>query len=87
MIRIEKKTWPDLFQKVLDGSKSFDLRLGDFECAEGDVLVLREWDPGTQEYTGREIEKEITFIFNTKDISFWSEEDVNKYGYHIMSLK
>ena len=86
-MKIEKKTWPDLFQKILDGKKTFDARLADWECKSGDILVLREYDPETKEYTGREIEKEVTFVLKTKDIKYWPEEDVEKYGFQIFSFK
>jgi len=87
MRRIEKKTWPYLFEKVLSGEKQFDLRIAEFECEIGDILVLREWDPEKKEYTGRELEKEITFIVKTKDLKFWSQEDINELGFLVMSLK
>jgi len=83
----EKKTWPEYFQKILEGKKTFDFRLADWECQEGDTLVLNEWDPKTGEYTGRVIEKEITFVFKTKDLAFWPEKDVEKYGYQVMAFK
>lgn len=87
MKRIEKKTWPDLFEKMLRGEKIFDVRLADEEYKEGDILVLKEWDPETEEYTGRVLEKEITFAIKTKDIKFWDKEEVDKYGYVVVSLK
>ncbi|HNR53277.1 MAG TPA: DUF3850 domain-containing protein [Candidatus Dojkabacteria bacterium] len=87
MRRIEKKTWPYLFEKVLSGEKQFDLRIAEFECEVGDILVLREWDPEKEEYTGRELEKEITFVVKTKDLKFWSKEDINELGFLVMSLK
>ncbi|MFH1505615.1 MAG: DUF3850 domain-containing protein [archaeon] len=86
-MKIEKKTWPDLFQKILDNEKTFDARLADWECKPGDILVLREYDPKTKEYTGRELEKEISFVLKTKDIKYWPEEDVEKYGFQIFSFK
>ena len=86
-MEIKKKTWPELFQKVLDGEKTFDLRLADFECKPGDILVLEEWNPKTKEYTGRKIEKKITFVLKTKDIKFWSEEDIKKHGFQVFSFK
>jgi hypothetical protein len=85
-MRIEKKTWPDLFQKIVDGEKTFDLRLADFECQPGDTLVLREWDTKTGEYTGREMEKEVTFVLKTKDIDFWPKEDIDKFGLQVISF-
>ena len=82
--RIEKKAVPELFQKVLDGDKTFDLRL---ECNVGDILVLREWDPKKNNYTGRVIEKEITFVLKTKELDFWPEEEIEKHGYVVMGFK
>ena len=86
-MRIEKKIWPEFFQRVLDGVKTFELRLADFECNPGDILVLREWNPKTEKYTGRTIEKKVTYVTKTKDAKFWPEEDVEKYGYQIIGFK
>ncbi len=87
MRRIEKKTVPDLFEKVLNGEKNFDLRIAEFECEVGDVLVLREWNPEMKEYTGRQIEKTVTFVMKTKDLKFWSQEDIEELGFLVMSFK
>lgn len=86
-MKIEKKAWPDFFQKVIDGSKTYDLRLADFDCKPGDILVLKEWDPKTKAYTGRFIEKVISYVSKTKDQKFFSKEDVDKYGFMIMAFK
>lgn len=83
---IEKKVLPKYFQAILDGKKKFELRLGDFDCQEGDTLKLREWDPNCSDYTGRELEKIISYVIRTKEISFWPEEDIDKYGYQIISF-
>lgn len=87
MRKIEKKTWPPYFQSILDGIKTYDVRLADFECEPGDKLVLREWDPKTKDYTGREIEKVIGYVGKTKDFSFGSKEDLDKYGLQIMQFE
>ncbi|MDP3795115.1 MAG: DUF3850 domain-containing protein [bacterium] len=87
MERIEKKIWPEFFEKVLDGEKTYELRLADFACNPGDVLVLREWDPQTGAYTGRTLEKEVTHVLKTKDIAFWSKEDIERYGFQVISLR
>ncbi len=86
-MRIEKKVWPKYFEKILSGEKNFELRLADFECNSGDILVLREWGPLTKQYTGRILEKEVTYVLKTKGLTLWNEEDINKYGYQIISLK
>ena len=41
-MKIEKKIWPEFFQKILEGDKTFELRLADFECHPEDILVLKE---------------------------------------------
>jgi hypothetical protein len=35
-----KKIWPKYFEKVLDGSKTFKLRLADWQCSESDTLIF-----------------------------------------------
>jgi len=86
MRKIEKKVWPKYFQAIVEGRKNFEVRLADFDCKEGDILVLREWDPNKKEYTGRVIEKEVTYVARTKDFNFWSKGEVEKYGYQIIGF-
>lgn len=88
MNKIPKKIHPEYFQKILDGDKTYELRLSDFEIRQGDILVLKEWDPNTENYTGRELEKTVGYVgkFKTADL-FWSEEEVKDKGLQIISLK
>jgi len=86
-MRIEKKVWPEYFKKIKSGDKTFELRLADWKCKTGDILVLKEWDPETKEYTGQEIEKKVTYVIKTKDQKFWSKEEVEKYGLQIIGFK
>jgi len=86
-MKIEKKVWPEFFQKIINNEKTFELRLADFECNIGDILVLKEWNPLIKEFTGRVIEKKITYVLKTKDVKFWSEKEIAKYGFQIISIK
>lgn len=86
-MRHEKKVWPEYFQKIIDGDKTFEIRLADWECNEGDTLILQEWNPETKELTGRTIEKEVTYVCKTKDLTFWTKEDVDKFGYQVIAFK
>jgi len=85
-MKIEKKILPEYFEAVASGIKKFELRLADFDVKIGDVLLLREWDAVKKQYTGREIEKEVTFVIKTKDLNFFTSEDIDKYGYQVISL-
>jgi hypothetical protein len=86
MAIIRKRVWNEYFELILAGKKKFELRLADFEVSEGDTLVLEEWDKDKQEYTGRKIETNATYIIKTKDVSFWSQEDIDKYGLQIIQF-
>lgn len=86
-MKIQKKIWPQYFDKIVSGEKTFELRLADWECNPEDILLLREWDPETKQYTGREIEKKVTYVLKTKDIDLWPKEDTEKYGYQIIAIQ
>lgn len=90
MKKVEKKVWPEYFQEILNGKKNFELRLNDFDINEGDILILKEWNPETKDYTGRELEKEVTYVGKWKidDLTkFWTREDIEEKGIQVISLK
>jgi hypothetical protein len=41
----ELKCWPEFFQAILSGSKTFEARRDDRNFKVGDNLVLKEWTP------------------------------------------
>lgn len=90
MRRIEKKAWSDKFEEVFSGKKNFEVRLNDFDISEGDILVLREWDPATKEYTGRELERTADYVLKLpidELTKFWPREEIEKHGIQVISLK
>ncbi|PWB38241.1 MAG: hypothetical protein C3F02_04520 [Parcubacteria group bacterium] len=88
MSTISKKIWPEYFNQIVSGKKKFELRLNDFEINEGDTLSLEEWDPKTSQYTGRKIEKKVTFVAKFKiDKLFWPQEEIIEKGIQIISLE
>ena len=86
-MEIKKKIWPKYFQLIKEGKKTYELRLADWECKEGDFLLLKEWDPNIKDFTGRILKKEITYVGKTKGIDFFSKEEIEKYGFQIISFK
>ncbi|HDR53234.1 MAG TPA: DUF3850 domain-containing protein [archaeon] len=87
MARIEKKTLPEFFEKVLSGDKTFEVRLADWECQPGDTLVLREYSP-EKGYTGRVIEKKVTYVLKTKAMETWfTSEEIAKHGFQVIAFK
>jgi hypothetical protein len=70
----ELKTLPSYFARIEDGSKTFEVRRNDRGFQAGDVLQLREYNPGgdhdncedehctTKRYTGREAFRKVGFV-------------------------
>ncbi len=58
----ELKIWPEFFNKVLTMEKPFEIRRTDRDFQIGDLLILKEWNPTTKEYTGRETVRYVTYI-------------------------
>jgi len=88
MKRVEKKVQKEYFDAIIDGRKRFEVRLADFDCEPGDILVLKEQKPKSDELTGREIECEVLYEFNTKDIEkFYKKEDIEKHGLAILAIR
>ncbi|HUA13152.1 MAG TPA: DUF3850 domain-containing protein [Candidatus Sulfotelmatobacter sp.] len=83
---IEKKILSEYFDKLASGEKTYELRLADWDCQPGDTLVLNEINSATKQPTGRTIHRKVGYVGKTKDLDFWSKEDVDKYGYQIISL-
>ena len=87
-MRIEKGVQQKYFNAVADGKKRFEVRLADFRCKPGDILVLKEQEQGTKKFTDRKIECEILYKFNTKNIEkFYSKEKIEKHGLVILSIR
>jgi hypothetical protein len=56
------KTWPEYFQAVRRGDKTFEIRKNDREYEVGDILRLREWEPRKEDYTGEMIYAYVSYI-------------------------
>lgn len=88
MAIIKKKILPIYFEAVISGKKKYELRLNDFEINEGDTLILEEWNSDQKEYTGRTIEKKVTYVGKFKiDKLFWPEDEVKEKGLQIISIE
>jgi len=87
MAIIKKKLRPEYFDLVNSGKKKFELRVADFDIKEGDTLVLEEWDPKTQEYTGRKIERKVGYILKFDLDAFGQKEEILKNGLLAIGLE
>ncbi len=73
------KIWPRFFLDIKSGVKTFELRKRDRPYAVGDTLILQEYDPEVQAYTGREEIRLVTCLYTSDDLPFGIEN-----GYCLM---
>jgi len=58
----ELKTWPEPFGAVVTGRKTHEVRKYDRNFIVGDELLLREYDPDTQTYSGRNCLVRVKYV-------------------------
>lgn len=83
------KTWPEYYEAVINGVKTFEARVNDRDFKVGDVLNLIEYDVNPKEYTGRNSYYLVTYIFLTHNnnsvimsIKFLNLEEQKKLKIH-----
>lgn len=86
MATIEKKIWPEYFTLVKSGRKKFELRVADFRIRDGDMLVLREWDPKKQTYTGRSLRRRARYILKFKLDKFSQKRQIIRKGLYVIGF-
>jgi hypothetical protein len=57
------KVWPGPYEALKAGTKVHEFRRNDREYELGDTLILREWCPDRQDFTGRKALKfKVTYV-------------------------
>ena len=56
------KTYPKYFDAVARGEKRFEIRRDDRNYQPGDLVTLQRFHPGTQQYTGAEMDFQIGYV-------------------------
>ena len=77
----ELKTWEKYFDQVADLQKTFEARENDRDFQEGDILVLRKFNPVLQQYDP--IEPEL--YFRVGSVLYGPDFGVQE-GWCVMSL-
>ncbi|RSK37485.1 ASCH/PUA domain-containing protein [Hymenobacter metallilatus] len=60
----ELKVWPACFAAVENGTKPFDVRENDRYFQVGDMVLLREYEPESEQYSGRTTTRWISYVLN-----------------------
>lgn len=74
----ELKTWPEYYNAVVDGEKTFEVRKDDRDYQVGDKLMLLEWDPVKETYTGSVTGVKVTYCLR--------EPQFVKEGFVVMGI-
>lgn len=56
------KIWPEYYDAIDSGEKTFEFRLNDRNYQTNDILILREYCPEKDTYSGREIQVLVTYV-------------------------
>ncbi len=76
----ELKIWPEYFDAIWFGQKTFEVRKNDRGFKVEDLLVLLEWLPSKAEYTGRRMTVRVHYILQGGQFGI-------EPGYVVMGVK
>ncbi len=87
---VTKKILPEWFDAIQDGTKTYELRLADFEINVGDILRLEEWvgEGSTRHFSGKFIEKKVNHLRHV-DLQSWLDEqpELLDQGFYVIGLE
>ncbi len=87
LLEHQLKSWPQFFETILRVEKTHELRRSDDRNFHvGDTLHLREFDPKSNRYTGRELRATITYITSVEHPCALSENSLNP-DFCILSIR
>lgn len=73
------KCWPEYFESIENGIKTFELRKDDRNYKIGDTLVIRDFDPDTATYSGKFLIRIVNYKMSDSLMGL-------QYGYCILGL-
>lgn len=82
----ELKSWPRFFRPIVAGERTHELRRNDRDYQVGDRVLLREYDPDSQRYTGSFCEAAITSMTSRDVPCAVSDEGLNR-DFCILSVR
>lgn len=63
----ELKCWPQYYEAIVCKERQFEIRRNDRDFGVGDRLILRELDPTSRCFTGRECHRMVSYITDFPD--------------------
>lgn len=59
------KSWPNFFEKIREGVKTFEIRRDDRDFQIGDLLQLQEYDMSRELYSGNFLTMRISYLLRS----------------------
>jgi hypothetical protein len=83
---VNQKVEKEYFDRITAGEKR-DVRLVDGAVHTGDTVILEEWDPATQTYTGRKVETMVTAVRTVSAATDWPAEQSAGRGLQVVQFE
>ena len=83
----ELKVWPQFFPGLVDRSKTFEIRKNDRDFKVGDEILLKEWDPKKEDYTGYVVHAFISYISTAESFQGVTEHPILHPDYVVLGLR
>ena len=80
------KSWPQFFRPIACGERTHELRRNDRDYGVGDRVLLREYDPSSDSYTGSYCEAVVTSI-TSRDVPCAASDLGLHPDYCILSIR
>lgn len=77
----ELKVWKQFYPDVASKLKQFEIRQNDRNFKPGDTMILQEWDPELEKYTGNRCDASVDYVLYHEDFP----QGIQK-GYCVMSI-
>lgn len=80
----ELKIWPEHFDNIVIGKKTFEIRKNDRDYKTGDTLILKRFNPDNQEYTGATCNVYVSHILYGTDNNWGFNRDCCIMSIHLL---
>lgn len=80
----ELKIWPEHFDNIVIGKKTFEIRKNDRDYKSGDTLILKRFNPDRQEYTGATCNVYVSHILYGTDNNWGLNRDCCIMSIHLL---
>ena len=86
-MEVIKKSWPEFFSKHKSGKRCTEVRLADFDLRSGDAILLKEFNPKTRKFTGREVRKKCKVVLKFSPLKHYTMAQLKKHSLYVIEFE